>query len=226
MLEKCALHDLTTEPYAVVWRMQQDIVRAMKEDPSEAEHLILVEHPRVVTVGRRGSPAAEFRLSAEEICARGFEVFHVERGGRTTYHGPGQLVGYPILRLARLGSDVHRYLRLLEELMIRVAARFGVAAERREKLTGVWAGERKLASIGIAVTRWITYHGFALNVATNLEDFSVIEPCGLAGVQMTRLADLVSPAPTMAEARRAVREEFAGLFGVRFVEAARQETIW
>jgi len=218
MNRECILYDLPLTPYGEVWRLQKDLVALMRRDAAEPERLILVEHPRVVTVGRRAE-RSELKIREAEYRRRGYELFHIERGGKTTYHGPGQLVGYPLMRLAERGRDVHRYLRALEQLVIRVARAFGVAGSRRAGLTGVWVGDEKLASIGIAVRRWITSHGFALNVSTNLDDFSVIDPCGLGGVRMTSLEKLTGAAPDMAEVRRVTRMFFADLFDVSLAPA-------
>jgi lipoate-protein ligase B len=136
----------------------------------------------------------------------------VNRGGDVTYHGPGQLVGYPIVDLARRGRDVHRYLRDLETVLIRVATRFGVAAGRRAGLTGVWCGDAKLAAIGVGIRRWVTMHGFALNVADLRREFASIVPCGLAGMGVTSLAAETGGEPALAAVEDVVIEEFADVF--------------
>jgi len=144
----------------------------------------------------------------------GVELFEVARGGDVTWHGPGQLVGYPIVALDRVDRDLHRWLRTLEEALIRGVARWGVQGGRREGLTGVWVGDAKLASVGVAVRRWVAYHGFALNVLTDLSGFSLIHPCGLKGVRMTSMAELLGDgAPEMSEIRSAVSHELAALLG-------------
>ncbi|MEI8293821.1 MAG: lipoyl(octanoyl) transferase LipB [bacterium] len=145
------------------------------------ETLILLEHEPVYTIGRTRD-----RSSLREALPHA--VFETNRGGQATYHGPGQLTGYPILDLSKRGRDLHVYLRFLEEYLIRLSAGFGVTAQRREGLTGVWVGERKLASLGVGVRKWISMHGFAINVlASSTDAFSSITPCGLAGVEMTSL---------------------------------------
>jgi len=222
MRPTCILHDLPVTPYAEAWRLQKNLLAAMKDDPAEPEHLVLVEHPRVITVGRRGK-ADELKRPEEELGRAGFEVFHINRGGKTTYHGPGQLVGYPLVRLNARKPDVHRYLRMLEELLIRVAGRFGVESGRREGLTGTWIGERKLASIGVGISRWITYHGFALNVATNLDDFRVIDPCGLGGVEMTSLVREAARAVPMNDVRKVTIDVFTELFEVEMIQTGGKE---
>ncbi len=150
---------------------------------TEEETLLLLEHPPVFTIGSGGK--------AENILDRSISAVRINRGGDVTFHGPGQLVGYPIIDLTRRGRDLHRYLRFLEELIIRVAANFGVVAQRVSGKTGVWTGSlpslAKLASIGIGVRRWVTMHGFALNVTTDLYQFSRINPCGLIDCSVTSL---------------------------------------
>ena len=216
MKRECILNDLPLTPYGEVWRRQKEIVARMIGDAAEPERLILVEHPRVVTVGRRAM-RSELKISEEECRRRGFELFYIDRGGKTTYHGPGQLVGYPIIRLGERERDVHRYLRALEELLIRIAREFGVECVRRKGLTGAWVGDEKLASIGVGIKRWITFHGFALNVTTNLADFRVIDPCGLGGVRMSSLEKLTGAKPDMTEVRRATGRIFSELFDVQLV---------
>ena len=150
--------------------------------------LLLVEHPHVLTLGVRGDGGRSHILaSPDALTARGIQVHETGRGGDITYHGPGQIVGYPIIDLKPDRCDVHRYVRDLEEVMIRTAADFGVPASRVEGLTGVWVGDEKLAAIGVRIARWITSHGFALNVTTDLDYFGLIVPCGIADRGVTSL---------------------------------------
>ena len=161
--------------------LQEKCVAGLQEGRS-GETLLLLEHEPVYTIGRTRD-----RSSLRETLPH--PVFETNRGGQATFHGPGQLVGYPILDLNKRGRDLHRYLRFLEEFLIEFAATWGVAAERREGLTGVWAGKRKLASLGVGVRRWISMHGFAINVTgESTRPFDHITPCGLAGVEMTSLS--------------------------------------
>jgi lipoyl(octanoyl) transferase len=176
-----ALLDLGRREFGEVWTQQQELVAARQRD-ERPDTLVLVEHPDVITLGRRRSAQANV-LSAGDI-----PVFEIERGGDVTYHGPGQLVGYPIVKLDEGERDLHAYLRNLEEALIGVCADVGLAGRRNPGWTGVWIGERKVASIGIAVRRWVTMHGFALNVATDLSRFAAINPCGLDAAVMTSLA--------------------------------------
>jgi len=164
-----------------VWALQKQLV-AQRQAGEIDDVLLTVEHPHVVTLGRRQS-------AASNVLARDMPVVEIERGGDVTYHGPGQVVGYPILLLDGDERDLHAYLRNLEEAMIRACAELGLRAGRREGLTGVWIdGARKIASIGIAVRKWVTYHGFALNVSTDLTRFTAINPCGLDAAVMTSLS--------------------------------------
>jgi lipoyl(octanoyl) transferase len=153
--------------------------------------LLLVEHPAVLTLGVRGDGGRGHILATDEqLAARGIAVYEAGRGGDVTYHGPGQVVGYPIIDLNPDRRDVHRYVRDLEEVLIRVASDFGVCAVRVDGLTGVWLGSDKLAAIGVRISRWVTSHGFALNVTTNLSDFDLIVPCGLADRGVTSFAKM------------------------------------
>ncbi len=145
-------------------------------------------------------------------------VYRVSRGGQVTYHGPGQLVGYPILKLEGAARDVHRYLRMLEEVMIGALARHGIAAGRRRGMTGVWVGDRKIGSIGVGIRRWVTLHGFALNVCPDLSFFDAIVPCGIQGCAMTSIAALGRPEISVAEFTETTEQIFSRLFGYARVE--------
>jgi lipoate-protein ligase B len=173
--------DLSRREYGEVWKLQLELVAA-RQRGEIADTLVLVEHPDVITLGRRQSSQANV------VAAGDIPIFEIERGGDVTYHGPGQLVGYPILALDGDERDLHRYLRNLEEALIGVCADVGVEGRRNPGWTGVWIGERKVASLGIAVRKWVTMHGFALNVATELSRFTAINPCGLDAAVMTSLA--------------------------------------
>jgi len=177
-------------PYAEALALQ----RALVEDRRAArvgDLLLLVEHPPVLTLGVRGDGGRSHVLVTDEaLAARGIDVHETGRGGDITYHGPGQIVGYPILDLKPDRQDVHRYVRDLEDVLIRVAADYGLAGERVAGLTGVWVGREKLAAIGVRISRWITSHGFAFNVSTDLAGFDLIVPCGIADRGVTSLAAL------------------------------------
>jgi lipoyl(octanoyl) transferase len=216
-------------PYREGLALQEALVRqraAARDDVSGAapatDWLLYPDHPPVLTMGRGGSERS-LRVSRESLAERGVELFEVARGGDLTWHGPGQLVGYPIVDLERRGRDLHRYLRDLEQVLILALERWGIAARRVPGRTGVWAGEEKIASLGIAVRHWIGYHGFALNVAPDLRCFDLIHPCGLRGVRMTSVAArLGASAPTLDRARCEVAEALARQLGydeIRWVQA-------
>jgi len=190
----------------------QEVLRDAHLRGEGEETLLLLEHPDVITLGR-ASRETSVRRSPAQLEALGYAVHRVNRGGDVTYHGPGQLVGYPILDLARRGRDVHRYLRQLESVLIDVAADFGVAARARDAFTGVWVDEtHKLASIGIGVRRWVTLHGFALNVCTDLERFEPIVPCGLEGVEMVNLESVATRSVPMTQVVERVALHFEKVF--------------
>jgi lipoyl(octanoyl) transferase len=172
--------------------LQEEIVLKKREDPSVEDQLLLLEHEPVYTIGRtldRSSLSATGRIRRGEVGAAHlpYPLFVINRGGQATYHGPGQLMGYPIIDLRRCGQDLHKYLRWLEQSLMDLLAKFGIAAARRESLTGVWVGDRKIASIGVGVRHWITMHGFALNVCGDLSPFNHIVPCGINNVAMTSI---------------------------------------
>ena len=176
--------DLGRRGYDEVHRLQRDLADRRIAAEISDDILLLVEHDPVVTLGR-GTRESSLPFSPAALAAEGLDVVEVERGGDVTYHGPGQLVGYPILDLHHHRQDLHWYLRQLEAGLISALERFGISAERRAGLTGVWTGGRKIASIGIHVRQWVTTHGFALNVLDEESGFHLIIPCGIPGVEMT-----------------------------------------
>jgi lipoyl(octanoyl) transferase len=178
------------------------------------DFLILLEHPPIVTLGRR-SAKEHLLLSAQELARRGIDIAEAGRGGDVTYHGPGQLVGYPIVDLEPLGRDLHLFLRMLEAVLLETLAGFGIAGVRCPGKTGVWVGEEKVASIGIGVRRWVTWHGFALNVSTDISGFSAIVPCGLPGLSMTSLERLLGCTVSLVEVEERVINAFARIFTSR-----------
>lgn len=205
--------DLPLTPYATVLDLQRTLARRRIEGEERDDILLLVEHPPVVTLGRKAQQGGDTSATAEFLRARGVELFEVERGGDATFHGPGQLVGYPILDLEGHRKDLHWYLRSLEEVLIRALGWWGVPAERVEGLTGVWTQGRKIASIGVHARGWVTWHGFALNLTTDLAYFDLIVPCGIEGVVMTSVArELEGRAPSSEEARRDVVRAFREVF--------------
>jgi lipoate-protein ligase B len=178
--------ELGTRDYGEVLELQRAVARARISGAIDQDVLILVEHPPVVTLGR-ASKAGHLLASPALLATRGVELFEVERGGDVTFHGPGQLVGYPIFDLKRHRQDLHWYLRQVEEALIRAVAPFGIVGDRHVGFTGVWTQGRKLASIGVHARDWVTWHGFALNVTTDLSYFDLMVPCGIAEVQMTSI---------------------------------------
>jgi lipoyl(octanoyl) transferase len=204
-------------PYAEALALQHALVEERRAGRIE-DTLLLVEHPPVLTLGVRGDGGRSHILATDEaLAARHIEVFETGRGGDITYHGPGQIVGYPLLDLKPDRCDVHRYVRDLEEVLIQVAADFGVATTREPGLTGVWAGRDKLAAIGVRISRWVTSHGFALNVTTDLSHFDLIVPCGIVDRGVTSLARLGSSASrSQVEDRIVVR--FSEVFERKAVE--------
>jgi lipoate-protein ligase B len=174
--------------------------------------LILLEHKPVVTMGVK-TAQSNLLVSEQALAMQGIELAKTDRGGDITYHGPGQLVGYPILRLRDYCSDVHGYLRTLEQTIVDTLAHYGLSGVRRGN-AGVWVGERKVCSIGIAVRKWVTYHGFALNVDPDMSHFNLINPCGLRSEQLASLAELLGAAPDMAEVRAVYARAFARNFEV------------
>lgn len=199
-------------PYGDALELQKALVdqRRAGEIP---DTLLLLEHPHVITLGS-GAHDENVLVSAEERAARGIELYETGRGGDVTYHGPGQLVGYPILNLKPDRQDLHRYLRDLEEMLIGVLGEFGIEGSRKEGLTGVWAGDRKIAAIGVRVSSgWITSHGFALNVSTDLGMFGTIVPCGIRDHGVGSLSEETGRAVTLAEAEAAVVRQMGRVFG-------------
>jgi len=198
--------DLGLQDYGEVWRLQQELVEKRAEGKI-GDRLLLVEHPPVYTVGRRSHD-----LSFEGL---GLPVYRIERGGDITYHGPGQLVGYPILKIESWPADVKLYVETLEGILLDAVGRFGIRGRRVEGHTGLWVGEKKLASIGVAVRRWVTYHGFALNVNCDLEPFRRIRPCGLDGERITSARELLGHEIPMADVKAAVLQAFSDRMGAR-----------
>jgi lipoyl(octanoyl) transferase len=205
-------------PYADALALQRSLVDERRAGRIP-DTLLFVEHPHVLTLGVRGDGGRSHILAtADALASRGIEVHETGRGGDITYHGPGQIVGYPIIDLNPDRRDVHRYVRDLETVLIRTAADYGIDAGRIEGLTGVWVGNEKLAAIGVRIARWITSHGFALNVTTNLDHFALIVPCGIADRGVTSLSRLLGGGVDPADVEIRVIEHFANVFGMSVLE--------
>jgi lipoyl(octanoyl) transferase len=203
--------------YGEALELQARLVEARKAD-RVPDQLLLLEHPPVITLGVKAkSGTTNLLATPAALAARGVEVFETGRGGDITYHGPGQLVGYPIISLKPDRCDVHQYVRDLEEVLIRAAASFGVTAARVEGLTGIWVGSTKLAAIGVRIARWVTSHGFAFNVSTDLSHFDLIVPCGIRDKGVTSLERLLGRRVPMAEVEGVVIAAFLAVFGRREV---------
>ncbi len=207
-------------PYRSVWALQRRLAQ-LRRGGHIPDVLLSLEHEPVITVGRQGG--AGHVLAPPEVLDRlKVEVVEVERGGDVTYHGPGQLILYPILDLRDHGRDLRRYVASLEEVMIRTAARFGVEAHRRPGFPGIWQGLKKLGSVGVYVRGWVTMHGLALNVDLSPNLFSLIVPCGLHGVEAASLAELAGQPIPLEEARATALEEFAQVFCVQLTPLGRE----
>ncbi len=198
-------------PYADGLELQRQLVEERKADRIP-DTLLLLQHPHVLTIGVKKDGRDHILASPDRLRALGVEVFETGRGGDVTYHGPGQLVGYPIIDLNPDRRDVHRYVRDLEEVMIRVCADYGLAAGRVKGFSGAWIGDEKIGAIGVRISRWITSHGFAFNVATDIDFFNLIVPCGIADKGVTSLASQLGRSPDMSE----VEDRFSAHFGAVF----------
>jgi lipoyl(octanoyl) transferase len=223
-MRSCELHDLGRIEYGRALELQRELAGKRKLGLIP-DQLLVVEHPHVITLGRNGNPL--HLLASEEVLRRaGIAFFPTDRGGDITYHGPGQIVGYPILDLREWKRDVVAYVRSIEQTIIDALAEFGIAAGRLAGCTGCWVAGRKIAAIGVHISRWITSHGFALNVTTDLSYFQYIVPCGLAR-PVTSMAALGAAAPR-AEVIASLGRHFARNFQLEIVEPVTQteEAVW
>jgi len=209
--------------YAEALELQRRVAAARISGELSQDILLLLEHNPVVTLGR-SSKEKHLVASREFLAKRGVELFEVERGGDVTFHGPGQLVGYPIIDLKRHKQDLHWYLRTLEQALISTLAKFGINAERSSGYTGVWTKGRKIASIGVHARDWVTWHGFALNVTTDLSFFDLIVPCGIPGVVMTSMEREGSGVEMNAVATE-FAEQLASLFSLAAIETPASELL-
>jgi lipoate-protein ligase B len=201
--------------------LQRELVK-LRQGQSIPDTLLLVEHEPVITLGRRGS-SNNILSSSEQLASQGIKVHKVERGGDVTYHGPGQLVGYPLIDLAERKIGVRHFVDLLEETIILTLADFDIRAGRQSQHRGVWVKDRKVAALGVAIRRWVSFHGFALNVSPNLDHYCHINPCELRHEQVTSMARLLGKAPSMMEVGDTVMRKFAELFPAQWREVSPTE---
>jgi len=218
--------DLGTQPYQQTWNFQEDLLQQVvsqkiakrtQPDIEPGNFFFFVEHPPVFTLGKSGHPE-HLLASAEKLAEGGVQFFKSNRGGDITFHGPGQIVGYPILDLDQFYTDIHRYLREIEEVIIQTLAAFGIHnGSRKEGLTGVWVGEEKICAIGVRASRWVTMHGFALNVNTDLQYFNWIVPCGITDKAVTSMEKILGQPIDLELVKQAIRHNFEQIFKARLV---------
>ena len=220
-MRRCDLYQLHTVTYENGMRLQQKLAEMRQQNEIE-DQLLLLEHPPVITIGR-GGDRGNLLASPEVLREQGVRFFETTRGGDITYHGPGQIVGYPIVHLGEGSRDVRRYVTKLEEVLIRTVGHYGIAAQRVHGRRGIWVGTEKIAAIGVRVARWVTSHGWALNVNTNLEHFRLITPCGLHGTGVTSIASKLGYEVPIDEVRAVLSAEFSAVFEREMVP--RRETV-
>lgn len=220
-MRRCDLHQLHLVTYENALKLQQRLVEMRQAEEIE-DQLLLLEHPPVITLGR-GGDRSNLLASAEALRRNHVRFFETTRGGDITYHGPGQIVGYPILHLGEGSRDVRKYVTRLEEVLIRTVAEYGITASRFDGRRGIWVGNAKIAAIGVRIARWVTSHGWALNVNTNLDHFRLITPCGLQGTGVTSIERLIGRPIPLDDVRRILAAKFAEVFERTLVP--RTETI-
>ncbi len=210
MARTLSIIDLGIAPYQSVWDLQKKLQKERIAGEID-DTLILVEHPPVFTIGKTGKRKD---IVGDDLFFQrtGIEVIETDRGGQVTYHGPGQIVGYPILDLKKHQPNITWYMRQLEEVLIQTLADFHIVAGRIQQYTGVWVGEKKIASLGVRMSRFVTMHGFCLNVASNLSHYAGIVPCGISHLGVTSFQELITPAPTLAEVKTRVTFNFSQTF--------------
>ena len=201
--------------YVPAYQLQERLVQEQMQD-SGSDSLLLLQHNPVITIGRSGD-RNNILVSESALAAAGISICEIDRGGDVTYHGPGQLTGYPIINLRHFRKDIHWYLRQLEETIIKVLAEYNIVGERMEGYTGVWVGNEKVAAIGVAIRRWITYHGFALNVHPDMSHFQLITPCGITDKGVTSLEKLLGHRVDMDGVLNKAASAFAEVFGIESV---------
>lgn len=212
--KRCLVTKAGLVDYGKALELQEKIFQLKKQEEMEEDVVIFLQHPPTITVGKKGS-LNELSIKRRELDEKGILLYHIGRGGKITYHGPGQIVGYPILDLTNYGKDLHLYLRYLEEVIIGTLTEFNVLAQRKRGLTGVWVEDKKIASIGVQAKNWISMHGFAFNINCDLSYFNLIQPCGLKSQVMTSLAHLLQKDIRVGEVEERIISHFAKVFSVR-----------
>lgn len=240
MKQKIVFHDLANMRYKDAWDLQEKLLQEnvsvktylraaadeglkLPEPPETQNHLLFVEHPPVFTLGKSGD-LSNVLISEEDLARQGIDFFKINRGGDITFHGPAQLVGYPILDLENFYTDIGKYLRNIEEVIILTLQDYGLKGERSDGETGVWlepdkkGHERKICAIGVRTSRWITMHGFALNVNTNLDYFNLIIPCGIQGKKVTSLEKELGKKVAMGDVKKSVKRNFEKIFEAEIID--------
>jgi len=213
--------DLGLIDYKKAWDQQYEIYnKRLHKEVNDT--LLLLEHPHTYTLGKVAAKE-NLLINEDQLKQQGVSVYEIDRGGDITYHGPGQIVGYPIINLSQWNEDTHKYLRALEEVLIQTCADFGLKGERNSKYTGVWLNDRKIAAIGIKVSRWITMHGFAFNVNTNLSYFNGIIPCGIKDKEVTSLRNELGREIDLNEVKSLIVEKFREVFGYNSINCLTQK---
>jgi lipoyl(octanoyl) transferase len=214
----CQVLDLGVKDYMETYQLQRQLVKKvvsnLKLKQDSEEYLLVVQHPKVYTIGRAGSRKS-LLLTEEEIKGEKLKVYEIDRGGDITFHGPGQLIFYPILNLANHGKDLHQLIGKYEEVVIRALAEWGINGQRIDGYPGVWVHDRKIAAIGIGVSGWVTYHGFAINIDLDLRDFTKIIPCGIKDKGVTSMVQVLEEAVAIQEVKAIVIQKFAEVFKVK-----------
>lgn len=221
MTRACELRNLHLVTFENALRLQQKLTE-MRQNDQIPDQLLLLEHPPVITLGR-GGDVRNLLASEDALRREGVRFYETTRGGDITYHGPGQIVGYPIIHLGEGSRDIRKYVTRLEEVLIRTVAEYGITATREEGKRGIWVGNEKIAAIGVRVSRWVTSHGFALNVNTNLQHFRLITPCGLEGTGVTSIARQIGREVPLGDVRKILAAKFGEVFDRDLVN--REETI-
>ncbi len=210
---RCIVYRLGLIEYSQAYHLQKELLRQRAND-EVADVLLLMEHPPTITMGKSGKPE-NILASQAQLAKEGVSLFFVDRGGDVTYHGPGQLVAYPIINLSKRGRDVHKYVRDLEEVIIRTLSDFDINACRDSNHAGVWVKDEEIAAIGLRIIRWVSMHGFALNVNPDLKHFSLINPCGFSDRKATSMANLLGQEISMATVAERLLAHFAQVFDRR-----------